>query len=57
MITTITNYYLITDIYETEESEMGDYNHEMPAHQKVIVFLYLEVHKDIKRVPSIALHR
>ena len=57
MITTITNYYLITDIYETEESEMGDYNHEMPAHQKVIVSLYLEVHKDIKRVPSIALHR
>ena len=57
MITTITNYYLITDIYETEESEMGDYNHEMPAHQKVIVSLYLEVDKDLKRVASITLHR
>ena len=54
------NYYLtklITDIYETEESEMDDYNHEMPAHQKVIVSFYLEVHEDIKRVPSITLHR
>ena len=54
------NYYLaklITDIYETEESEMDDYNHEMPAHQKVIVCSYLEIHKDIKRAPSITLHR
>ena len=54
------NYYLaklITDIYETEESEMDDYNHEMPAHQNVIVSFYLEVHKDIKRVPSITLHK
>ena len=45
------NYYLaklITNIYETEESEKDDYNHEMPAHQKVITCSYLEVHKDIK---------
>ena len=48
---------LITDIYETKESEMDDYNHEMPAHQKVIVCFYLEVHKDIKRARSITLHR
>ena len=27
---------LITDIYETKESEMDDYNHEMPAHQKLL---------------------
>ena len=54
------SYYLaklITDIYKTEESEMDDYNHEMPAHQNVIVSFYLEVQKDIKRVPSITLHK
>ena len=38
---------LITNIYETEESEEEDYNHEMPAHQKVTT-CSLEVHKDIK---------
>ena len=45
------NYYLAkltTIIYETEESEKDDYNHEMPAHHKVITCSYLEVHKDIK---------
>ena len=42
------NYYLaklITYIYETEESEKDDSNHEMPAHQKVITFSYLEIIK------------
>ena len=45
------NYYLaklITNIYETEESEKDDYSHEMPAHQKVIACSYLAVHKYIK---------
>ena len=54
------NYYLakvITDIHETEGSGKNDYNHEMPAYQKVIAFSYLEVYKDIKRVPSITLNR
>ena len=44
-------YYLaklITNIYETEESQKNDYNHELPAHQKVIACSYLKVHKDIK---------
>ena len=42
------NYYLaklITYIYETEESEKDDNNHEMPAHQKVITCSYLEIIK------------
>ena len=45
------NYYLaklITNIHETEESKKDDYNHDMPAHQKVITCTYLEVHEDIK---------
>ena len=45
------NYYLaklITDIYETEESEKDNYNYEMAAHQKVIASSYLETYKDIK---------
>ena len=45
------NYYLaklITDIYETEESEKDYYNHEMPAHEKVTPCSYLEINKDIK---------
>ena len=45
------NYYLaklITNIYETEESEKDDYNHEMPVHQNVVTRSYLEVYKDIK---------
>ena len=36
---------LITDIYETEESEKDDSNHEMSAHQKVITPSYLEIIK------------
>ena len=42
------NYYLtklITDIYEIEESEKDDNNHEMSAHQKVITYSYLEIIK------------
>ena len=42
------NYYLaklITDIYETEESEKDDNNYEMPAHQKVITRSYLQIIK------------
>ena len=37
-------YYLAkltTDIYEAEKSERGDYNQEMPAHQKIIACSYL----------------
>ena len=50
------NYYqLLSD--NRHLWEMDDYNHEMPAHQKVIVSFYLEVHEDIKRVPSTTLHR
>ena len=42
------NYYLakvMTDIYETEESEKDDNNYEMPAHQKVISYSYQEIIK------------
>ena len=42
------NYYLakvMTDIYETEESEKDDNNYEMPAHQKFITCSYLEIIK------------
>ena len=37
IITNIT--LLITNIYESEESEKGDYNQEIPAHQKVLLLL------------------
>ena len=36
---------LINDIYETEESEKDDKNHEMPAHEKVITRSYMEIIK------------
>ena len=39
---------LITDIYEAEESEKDDKNHEMPAHQKSYHPLLPGDHKDIK---------
>ena len=52
------NYYLaklITDVYETEESEKDDNNNEMPAYQKVITCSYLETIKILWRAPSIIL--
>ena len=36
---------LKTNIYEIEESEKDDNNHEMPAHQKDITCSYLEIIK------------
>ena len=35
-------------IHSSETLENDDYNHEIPAHQKVVICSYLEVHKNAK---------